>query len=169
MYVFADCWCHILVPPSYRLFHSHLAQPKRQAFACRSGWARGQSVTFVNQWKFPSVTWDHNSMGHEAIQTYILYRPIIKAWCQSTSLLEVRIGGRVSRPTASLPSASRLGLWSSATVISYQAARSHPIWRHLRAIPTHKPGMSRGVCDTNSWLKTQDIDKIFKVVGIVMR
>ena len=60
-------------PPSQRLFHSLslLSQPWQQGFACHQGWARGLSVTFAKQWKFPPVIWADNEMWHEAIPTYI--------------------------------------------------------------------------------------------------
>ena len=44
------------------LFHSLLAQPYRQAFACRKGWERGLSVASERRRKFPPITWAHKSL-----------------------------------------------------------------------------------------------------------
>ena len=50
----------ICTPWFSSLFHSPLAQPWWQAFACRQGCARRLSVAFEKWLKFPSVTWAYN-------------------------------------------------------------------------------------------------------------
>ena len=64
---FLDCNTSSWFQPNlteYRLFHSPLKQPQRQALACHYGCAKGPSLGSEKRWELPLVTWAHNAMGH---------------------------------------------------------------------------------------------------------
>ena len=70
-------------PDTYRLSHSLLAQPLRQAFVCLKGCARRVSVAFEKQQEFLPTKWANNTLQltHNSVQ---VRSPPLYNWIRKT-------------------------------------------------------------------------------------